>query len=186
MPTFYGFIDGQNVSKRYEDLQEINESTKVFFTRKTPYDKQKVDVLLQKDNFYEFLQKDCGHWEAYAKKMPQGFSSDIEKEVYWGYTCAYSMMQIIAYLGFKEVYLLGMDCIYAPNTVNYCDWRDDRQIKQGNFGGGTVVGFIKAWEQVKEYADQNNIKVYNATRGGMLEVFERVDLDLLLDLRNGD
>ncbi len=29
----------------------------------------------------------------------------------------------------------------------------------------------------KKYADKNGVKIFNATRGGMLEVFERVDLD---------
>ena len=39
---------------------------------------------------------------------------------------------------------------------------------------------ISAYKVAKEYADRNNVKIMNATRGGMLEVFERVDLDALL------
>ena len=31
----------------------------------------------------------------------------------------------------------------------------------------------------KEYAERHEIKIYNATRGGKLEVFERVDFDSL-------
>ncbi len=38
---------------------------------------------------------------------------------------------------------------------------------------------IYAFNVAKEYADQNGVKIYNATRGGMLESFERIDLDSL-------
>ena len=33
----------------------------------------------------------------------------------------------------------------------------------------------------KRNADENGFKIYNATRGGKLEVFERVDFDTLFD-----
>jgi hypothetical protein len=39
----------------------------------------------------------------------------------------------------------------------------------------------KAYQSAKAYADAHGIKVYNATRGGKLEVFERVDFDSLFD-----
>jgi hypothetical protein len=43
---------------------------------------------------------------------------------------------------------------------------------------------IEAYREAKKYADLHNIKIYNATRGGMLEVFERVDLDKVLLNKN--
>ena len=43
---------------------------------------------------------------------------------------------------------------------------------------------IDAYKVAKQYADDHNIKIYNATRGGKLEVFERVDLDDILMQRN--
>jgi hypothetical protein len=36
---------------------------------------------------------------------------------------------------------------------------------------------IKSFESAKDYCVSHNINIYNATRGGMLEVFERVDID---------
>lgn len=35
------------------------------------------------------------------------------------------------------------------------------------------------FEKAREYADGHGIKIYNATRGGKLEVFERVNFDKL-------
>ena len=36
-----------------------------------------------------------------------------------------------------------------------------------------------AYEFIKKETEKQGVKVYNATRGGALEVFERVDFDLL-------
>ena len=179
-PTFYGFIDGQVMDMWGEDVLAIDKSI-VFYTCKSPIKKTMVNKLRHKPNAYEFLQKDCKIWTDFAKKLPQGFSKDISKEVYWGYTCMYSMMQIIAYMGFSEVYLLGMDCIYAPGKRDFRDCRDEKTIKEGSYGGGIVPGFIKAWEAVEKYTRDMDIKIYNATRGGMLEVFERANLDDILE-----
>lgn len=38
---------------------------------------------------------------------------------------------------------------------------------------------VDDFEAAKRYADSHGIKIYNATRGGNLEVFERVDFDSL-------
>lgn len=178
-PTFYGFIDGENMDLWGEDVLSIDKSI-IFYTCKKPIKKAMVDKLRHKANAYEFLQKDDKCWTDFAKNIPRVFSKDIVREVYWGYTCMYSMMQIIAYMGFSEVYLLGMDCVYAPGKRDFRDCRDEKEIQRGSFGGGTVPGFIKAWEAVEKYTRDMDIKIYNATRGGMLEVFERVDLDDLL------
>ena len=42
---------------------------------------------------------------------------------------------------------------------------------------------IVGYEEVKKYADSHGIKVYNATRGGVLEVFPRVKLEDILKTR---
>ena len=35
----------------------------------------------------------------------------------------------------------------------------------------------KAFEVAREYCDKNGIEIYNATRGGYLEAFKRIDFD---------
>ena len=41
----------------------------------------------------------------------------------------------------------------------------------------------KCYEVCDTYAKAHGIKIYNATRGGKLEVFERVDFDDLMGMR---
>lgn len=40
-------------------------------------------------------------------------------------------------------------------------------------------GVFEAHQSIKYYAETHGIKIYNATRGGMLEIFERVEFDKL-------
>ncbi len=53
----------------------------------------------------------------------------------------------------------------------------------GNLGDGDSVQNVesmnRSYELCKEFAEKNGVKIYNATRGGKLEVFERVDFDSL-------
>ena len=44
---------------------------------------------------------------------------------------------------------------------------------------GNVWGMTKAYEAFKEYADKHSIVVKNATMGGKLEIFKRVEFDSL-------
>ena len=41
------------------------------------------------------------------KKLTSDFSEDCYREVFDGYSIAYSLLQIAVYMGFKEIYLLG-------------------------------------------------------------------------------
>lgn len=43
---------------------------------------------------------------------------------------------------------------------------------------------ISAYQEAKRYADNNKVKIFNATRGGELEVFDRIDLDDALATNN--
>ena len=89
-------------------------------------------------------------------------------------------MQIAIYMGFKEIYLLGCDNSYSD------DKNKQHFVESGHYdptyktaGDRMVVAYMEA----KKYADSKNVKIYNATRGGMLEVFPRVDLDEVLGLK---
>jgi hypothetical protein len=79
-------------------------------------------------------------------------------------------------MGFSEIYLLGADCDYKKmGTVGNHFYK--QEVKDGNPFINELV--FAAYECAKQYADEHGIKIYNATRGGKLEVFERVDFDTL-------
>jgi hypothetical protein len=94
-------------------------------------------------------------------------------------TITVHLMQLAVYMGFKEIYLLGCDCNYSGPKQHFVDY------------GSKVTDnpeerMISAYKVAKEYADAHGIKIYNATRGGKLEVFERVDFDTLFETNTED
>ena len=90
-------------------------------------------------------------------------------------------------MGFKEIYLLGVDHNYTV-TINeegetivdksakdyFCENYDTdiKDIVVHDMGQNT-----RAYRKAKHYCDNNGINIYNATRGGKLEVFPRVNFD---------
>lgn len=116
-------------------------------------------------------------------KSPIGFSDNISKVVYSGQTVTYSMIQFAAYMGFKEIYLIGVDCNYSPgNDVITKDSYFDARLYNStrSYAAPEVDTNLLAYARAKEVCDRRGIKIYNATRGGKLEIFERADLDRIL------
>lgn len=121
--------------------------------------------------------------ENYYPNLPK-FSSDISKQIYEGYTVTYGALQLAMYLGFKDIYLLGVDFNYSVAINNNGEiikqngvkdyFSDDHNL---NLNLPNMDNSLLAFKAAKKYADDNFINIFNATRGGKLEVFKRVDFD---------
>lgn len=113
------------------------------------------------------------------------FSADCSEKVFVGYTVTYAMIQMAAYMGFEEIYLLGMDQNFSLDIDENGNVVERKEIKNHSqiLGDYPMRGIAntaltnRAYMTAREYADSHGIKIYNATRGGKLEVFERVDFD---------
>ena len=97
-------------------------------------------------------------------------------------------IQLAIYMGFKEIYLLGVDHNYsrtldASGKVHYNaeikDYFDNKRYYASTHPAAMQT-LEYAYTIAKEYGDTHGIKIYNATRGGKLEVFERVNFDELM------
>lgn len=112
------------------------------------------------------------------KKMRQvKFSNDISKRAYEGTSVVHFLLQIIFYMGFKEIYLLGTDCNYSGPVKHssLASYKNSDQL--GNSAEDIYNGLIEDYQYAAKVAAERGIKIYNATRGGMLEVFPRVKLE---------
>jgi hypothetical protein len=169
-PTYYGIQD----SRAYEVLKEaiIKANMPNVFcgisTRKhTPQ---------MTGDFIPYPLNMLDHGGVHIRHHTK-FSDNAYSVVYDGFTITYSMIQIAVYMGFREIYLLGVDCNYTKIGNNYI--KD--YITQTDFNAGFLMS--ESYKVAKEYADRNGIKIYNASRGGKLEVFERVNFDELTFLK---
>ena len=133
------------------------------------------------------------YFPLYQKKRSeeQKFSHTPFPTFYSGATVIYSMIQMAIYMGFKEIYLIGMDFHFeVPKNIS-----DDKVIidegKQNhfhkNYRNENEKWFMpnlqrqeEAFSLALKYANENQIKIFNATRGGKLEVFPRIDFDKIV------
>lgn len=117
------------------------------------------------------------------------FSDNIAKCVMNSNTVVFSAIQFAVYMGIKEIYLIGVDhhfhvstnskgeILTDPSVKDYFsdDYNKDKEdLYIPNLDMSTLT-----YMAAKEYADTHGIKIFNATRGGRLEIFPRVDFDSL-------
>ena len=119
------------------------------------------------------------------------FSEDIAVQIHSLGTVTYALIQIAVYMGFKEIYLIGMDNVYAKildkygilhenkDVQSHFYSHNDKKLLEPSIPFNVLLSVNSVYEAVKQYADTHNIKVINATRGGQLEVFPRIDFDLI-------
>jgi hypothetical protein len=105
-------------------------------------------------------------------------------------------LQVMAYLGFSEIYLLGVDASYsfASHKVKNINKRDlvseeddPNHFDPRYFGKGKKYHYQPMYEMVRKFEIARvffstlGIKIYNAGMGGKLEVFERKDIYSLMN-----
>ena len=134
-------------------------------------------------------------WLDYNSEMKEtfGLSTDAAHSVRCRGTVTSTCIQFAIYMGFSEIYLLGIDHNYSksinedgkvvedPTVKDYFTDDYDSDIKN------QVVHDMRAPTQAFASVEQlsrklNTFRVYNATRGGRLEIFERVDFDEVVPL----
>lgn len=119
-----------------------------------------------------------------TQEMLPTFSLEADRYLVEGMTVTYFIIQLAYFLGFTEMYLLGVDFSYEDMTGR--DMGKNDHFCKGYIEKNEIVNKPRIEESLKAYktaemvSREYGFRVYNATRGGCLEVFERVNLDLIL------
>lgn len=170
-PTYYSCQDPTIIRSC---INEINNQKKLIkFIKPTGEKKYDINDAIYFNVNYSFSKN--------RKKPP--FSDNMRLGIYDGLSVVYSQMQIAAYMGFKEIYLIGVDCNYSIDnrTINENSYPDKRMYEPKKVGMPPDFEYtFKAYYSAKEYCKEKGIVIKNATRGGKLEVFDRVNLDDIL------
>lgn len=121
------------------------------------------------------------------------FGTDAGRISYCGGTVTYLCIQLAFFLGASEVVLVGVDHSYVVpddeplegNTIT--STRDDvNHFHSDYFGEGKRWHLPRVDRMERSYVKAEQVfanegrKILNATKGGMLEVFERADYDSLV------
>ncbi|MGL5049703.1 MAG: 6-hydroxymethylpterin diphosphokinase MptE-like protein [Fusobacteriaceae bacterium] len=172
-----------------EDIKIIQNSIEEINKLKLNYifapDFVSLDYRLKIKNSISFRQE----YKELGNNGPN-FSEDILKKISWGGTVAYTAIQMAVYMGFKEIYLLGIDHNFRITQNSKGEITVDENAKdyfteeynkdQENLYIPNLDNSTKAYIKAKEYCEKNEIKIVNLTRGGKLEVFPRENIDELI------
>lgn len=177
-PTYYMSQDKWMLSGCVEEANKVPAEAKFMPVELNWYE----DIHIEGAYLYHLLNKED------SKGIPV-FGEKADQYIVNSATVVFSAIQLAIYMGFKEIYLIGVDQhfhisrnakgeIVVDSTAKdyFCDeYNQDSEKLAIPATETSYLAFLSA----KDYADAHNIKIYNATRGGKLEVFQRVSFDAI-------
>lgn len=183
-PTYYCIQDDMVINNMINELNDvINESEAAFLSTKL-YDQYTDDIRNNEKLIYMPM---C---YVPPKKNMYMFSDEADNQVYEGLTITYSAIQLAAYMGFKKIFLLGVDHNYSieldsdgniiKNDASVKNYFGKAEVDLSSINLPKVVEMTRAYISAEKFSRQHDFRIYNATRGGKLEAFERVNLDEIL------
>lgn len=115
------------------------------------------------------------------------FSTDLEKGIWGGHSVTYACIQLAYYLGFSEVILVGKDHNYhnagVPGAVVRSTGEEQNHFIQGYYKKGMTwripdyKGEELAYRMAREAFERSGRRILDATIGGKLDVFPKVDFE---------
>ncbi len=140
---------------------------------------------------HQWLQPDENMFFLHTSYTGPKFATDITKRLWEGATVTYVALQTAYYLGFSEVILIGVDHSFAtkgkPNTTVVSQGDDPNHFNPAYFGKGfrwqlpdldtSEVGYAMA----RQAYETDGRRVLDATVGGKLTIFPKVEYDSLFD-----
>lgn len=186
-PTFY-VVEDSSVMK--ENVAEIRAYEAPFKFFPTIY-----RTLHPKTPNTFFFNMNRGFYEKTSPNyaVPR-FSTDASRVLYCGQSVTYINLQLAFFMGFTEVYLIGMDFDYVipeshkrTGDVLLSDTDDMNHFHKDYFGKGKTWKDPKLDRVLNNYRMANLVftsvgrKIFNATKGGKLEEFKRVDYDSIFN-----
>ena len=191
-PGFYIAIDTRVVPDIADEINRLIETlkdTKFFF----PLHFRLAGTLRSRRNVYWYQERHCLDRPHEPLDV---FTPDASQWVSAARTVTVASLQLAAYLGFSPIYLIGCDTSYSvpataevgeENPDHLTSTRDDdpNHFDPRYFGAGRkwhephVERMIAHYEESKLACNDLGVDVFNATVGGKLEVFPRIDFEQL-------
>lgn len=189
-PTYYLMVDREIIAQ--EAMTVPDRSVGHAFINITPFSTQLRGV-----DGITLINKHAGYYSSnkYTTKNIV-FSNRPDMFFSEGYSVTFTALQLALWMGFKTIYLIGMDHTFKNVTDSNGKITHNADIQDHCFENpaGAVInpqyreGVEFAYNLARLEAGKCGARIMNATRGGSLEVFDRINLDTVLSdiRRNGD
>jgi hypothetical protein len=179
-PTFYVVEDFLVAEDRAAEINAYKGPEVKFFGTFLEY-------VLKQDEKTIVTNTYLNYWEPFVPY----FSTNCVRNMGVGGSVTFQCLQLAYFMGFSEVYLIGFDHNYKiPKEANLdisnqiiSQSDDENHFNKDYFGKGyrwhdpKVERMEQSYILAGEMFKKDGRKVYNATVGGKLDVFERVNYD---------
>jgi hypothetical protein len=140
-------------------------------------------------NYYNFLKKEKS--AEISLKESQGiviqrflgirdkFSFDILDGVNLGQSVIFTTIQVAAYMGASEIYILGVDADYSGDKYCFQVDADQKFYTNPQFMLDPLGAMNPFFDIFKKSLAEKGVSLFNATLGGKLEILERRDFSSL-------
>jgi hypothetical protein len=128
-----------------------------------------------------------------ATRRAASVNLDLSLPLNVGFTTGSSVAIPLALcLGFKEIYLIGFDCNWLEDTTksyhfydthkHFPEFDSTAKDNRGNTYEDELRSVLREFEShrlLREKAEQIGVRIVNASRGGLLDIYEREPYDSL-------
>lgn len=174
-PTYYAACDTTLYKNSKKDIEALSGAK---FIPIDIYDR----YVTKKEGFHVFSRVPFTYFN-----LPPKFSNRLDKRFGEGGTITYHLLQLAVSMGFTEIFLIGVDFSFSHGIGPDGKYFEDKTIKQDHFKNDKVNAEtmpdlymnLHAFQSAERFTRKHGVRIFNATRGGKLEVFERVDFDKL-------
>ncbi len=181
-PSYYFVEDNLVLQQNWQQINALRDVPKFH-----PKKGLEWAPRINSSYYYDF------YWEDPKSPSFPSFGTNPVCGFYWGSTVIYSMIQFAFYMGCNPIILIGVDFSFdLPKTPAkgielksegeknhfHPDYR--KPGEKWNIPNLDIQ--LKTFQKVAAWASMNGVQVFNATRGGKLEVFDRIDLDTFLQM----
>ena len=171
------------------------------------WDKIKDELLEHADRIHipsylmavpRILRDKCFTWKSLSRRRHSMlgeycFSDNLAQGTFAGGTVTYDNLQLAMHLGLNPIYIIGCDHYYAgedavagrsqvieaPDVKNHFI---EGYRQPGEKVPSADIGLMtESYQRARCFAEKRGVQIFNATPGGHLEVFERVDFESLFE-----
>lgn len=172
-PDYYVIEDQKMIEDLAPTIAQLDLKTKfVSENPKSYWEQQEAGTSIP----YKMVMQNC-----LSDRI--GFSLNPDRIMYNGYSVTYVCLQLAVYMGFSEIYLIGVDFNYSSDVYAESNHFEGYQRHYMDIRLNSIEPerMKRAYRKARFVSEAKNIHIFNATRGGKLEVFDRVDLDKILN-----
>lgn len=177
-PDYYFCVDGDVLVREIDAIKKADMPCKLLRSTARKYGRKPGENI---HYLFQYGPFPINRAAVYQK----GFSEQVDRYFSVSTTVTTCAIELAAYMGFQEIYLLGVDHQFS-RTVDRKGRVTEHQGIRDYFSGmrhgsditiGNLSSMTHSYELCRDYAESHGIRICNATRGGALEVFPRVDFD---------